>query len=94
MNQPEGCNHSAQSWWRDQDGTMCCADCEDEAKADPNKVYYKGKIVKLGGMPSDYGQGRNPRCCTKARTGNFYFCVCMCRSYCPDHGVQCNGSHD
>lgn len=49
----------------------------------------------LGGMGRDCGSGRNPRCCKESRkiTKGAAFCVCEFRSYCPDHGTQCNGTH-
>jgi hypothetical protein len=66
-----------------------------------------GLELELGEMPVDAGFGRSPRCCTKARyimnhrgDGPFsdnpgkYACVCNGKSYCPDHGIRCNGSHD
>ena len=93
MSTPEGCNHSSQSWWKDKNDVLNCADCEDSVRDDPDKIYYKGRIVTLGGRPINHGIGRNPLCCGKARKGDFYFCVCNSRSYCPDHGIQCNGSH-
>ena len=92
-NRPE-CKHDGEAWYKDQEDNIQCADCEDIVKADPkNKMMYKGRAVTLGGRPHNYGSGRNPLCCSKARTGHFYFCVCAARSYCPDHGVKCNGSH-
>lgn len=70
-------------------------------------IDSKGRELKLGGMANDCGPGRNPRCCTKARyilnhkgggpmsaNPGPYACVCYGISYCPDHGTQCNGSHD
>lgn len=50
----------------------------------------------LGGPPPNYGPGRNPPCCDKAReiVKGAEFCVCACRAYCPDHGTRCIGSHD
>ena len=91
--EPE-CKHNPDNWYTNQEGDIQCSDCEDIVKADPNNhVMYDGRAVKLAETATDYGSGRNPRCCNKARFGHFYFCVCAGRSYCPDHGIRCNGSH-
>lgn len=92
MSEPR-CKHSI-SYWYDDGERIMCTECDSEVENDANKVMYKGKVVELGGQPTDYGSGRNPRCCSKARVGRFYFCVCASRSYCPDHGVRCNGTHN
>ena len=67
----------------------------------------EGLELKLGGQPSIGSAGRGPRCCAEARfilnhkgDGPFsdnpgkYSCVCEGRSYCPEHGIRCNGTHD
>lgn len=64
-----------------------------------------GDVLELGRTPQ--ARFGNTRCCGAARyitnhqgDGPFgaspgkYACVCNGKSYCPEHGIRCNGSHD
>jgi len=74
-----------------------------------NRAYDEdGLELELGDVPQNHAHGHGgPRCCDDARYilnhkggGPFsdnpgkYTCVCYGKSYCPDHGIRCNGSHE
>lgn len=73
-----------------------------ETATDPD-----GLELLLGKVPPASDPFGNSRCCGQARyvenhkgDGPFganpgkYACVCLGKSYCPEHGIRCNGSHD